>query len=35
VLLNVFAHELREQGALTPQAALAAVAGTHRRVKGG
>jgi amidophosphoribosyltransferase len=35
VLLNVFAHELREQGALTPQAALAAVAGVHRRVKGG
>jgi amidophosphoribosyltransferase len=35
VLLNVFAHELREQGALTPQAALAAVAGTHKRVKGG
>jgi amidophosphoribosyltransferase len=35
VLLNVFAHELREQGALSPQAALAAVAGVHRRVKGG
>jgi amidophosphoribosyltransferase len=35
VLLNVFAHELREQGALSPQAVIAAVAGTHRRVKGG
>ena len=35
VLLNVFAHELREQGALTPQAALKAVAGVHRRCKGG
>jgi amidophosphoribosyltransferase len=35
VLLNVFAHELREQGALSPQAALAAVAGVHRRCKGG
>src|SRR5207342_3618621 len=35
VLLNVFAHELREQGALTPQAAIAAVAGVHRRCKGG
>src|SRR5918993_116358 len=35
VLLNVFAHELREQGALTPQAALNAVAGVHRRCKGG
>jgi amidophosphoribosyltransferase len=35
VLLNVFAHELREQGALTPEAAMAAVAGVHRRCKGG
>ena len=35
VLLNVFAHELREQGALTPQAALKAVGGVHRRCKGG
>src|SRR5688500_6887234 len=35
VLLNVFAHELQEQGALTPQSAIAAVAGVHRRVKGG
>ncbi len=35
VLLNVFAHELREQGALTPQAALNAVTGVHRRCKGG
>jgi amidophosphoribosyltransferase len=35
VLLNVFAHELQEQGALTPQSALRAVAGVHRRCKGG
>src|SRR5690348_18169474 len=35
VLLNVFAHELQEQGALTPQAAINAVAGVHRRCKGG
>jgi len=35
VLLNVFAHELQEQGALTPQSAIAAVAGVHRRCKGG
>ncbi|MBC7657882.1 MAG: amidophosphoribosyltransferase, partial [Frankiaceae bacterium] len=35
VLLNVFAHELREQGALTPRAAIAAAAGVHRRCKGG
>ncbi|MBP8098702.1 MAG: amidophosphoribosyltransferase, partial [Arenimonas sp.] len=35
VLLNVFAHELREQGTLSPQAAIAAVAGVHRRCKGG
>ena len=35
VLLNVFAHELAQQGALTPQAAVAAVAGVHRRCTGG
>ncbi|KFN44898.1 amidophosphoribosyltransferase [Arenimonas oryziterrae] len=35
VLLNVFAHELQEQGALTPKSAIAAVAGVHRRCKGG
>ena len=35
VLLNVFAHELQSQGALTPQAAVAAVAGVHRRCTGG
>ena len=35
VLLNVFAHELQAQGALTPQAAVAAVAGVHRRCTGG
>ena len=35
VLLNVFAHELDTQRELTPQAALRAVAGVHRRVKGG
>jgi amidophosphoribosyltransferase len=35
VLLNVFAHELAQQGALTPQAAVAAVAGVHRRCEGG
>jgi amidophosphoribosyltransferase len=35
VLLNVFAHELQAQGALTPDAALAAVAGVHRRCAGG
>lgn len=34
VLLNVFAHELAQQGALTPQAAVAAVAGVHRRCTG-
>ncbi len=34
VLLNVFAHELAQQGALTPQAAVAAVAGVHRRCNG-
>lgn len=35
VLLNVFAHELDVQHALNPQAAIKAVAGVHRRVKGG
>ncbi len=35
VLLNVFAHELSAQGPLTPQSAIAAVAGVHRRCKGG
>jgi len=35
VLLNVLAHELLEQGALTPDAALKAVEGVHRRVRGG
>ncbi|MFC4728234.1 amidophosphoribosyltransferase [Coralloluteibacterium thermophilus] len=35
VLLNVFAHELEAQKALSPQAAIAAVAGVHRRCKGG
>ncbi len=35
VLLNVFAHELDTQRELTPRAALRAVAGVHRRVKGG
>ena len=35
VLLNVFAHELAQQGVLTPQAAVAAVAGVHRRCTGG
>ena len=35
VLLNVLAHELIEQGPLTPQAALKAVEGVHRRVRGG
>ncbi len=35
VLLNVFAHELDTQRELTPDAALRAVAGVHRRVKGG
>src|SRR5688500_5036646 len=35
VLLNVFAHELQAQGALTPDAAIAAVAGVHRRCAGG
>ena len=35
VLLNVFAHELQAQGALTPEAAIAAVAGVHKRCAGG
>lgn len=35
VLLNVLAHELIEQGTLTPQSALKAVEGVHRRVRGG
>ena len=35
VLLNVLAHELIEQGALTPESALKAVEGVHRRVRGG
>ena len=35
VLLNVFAHELDGQRALTPDAALNAVEGVHRRARGG
>ncbi len=35
VLLNVFAHELQAQNSLTPQDAIKAVAGVHRRCKGG
>lgn len=35
VLLNVLAHELLEQGPLSPQSALKAVEGVHRRVSGG
>lgn len=35
VLLNVLAHELIEQGELTPGSALKAVEGVHRRVRGG
>ena len=35
VLLNVFAHELQVQGKLDPAAAMAAVAGVHRRCSGG
>lgn len=35
VLLNVFAHELDQQKALTPQAALRALEGVNRRAKGG
>ncbi len=35
VLLNVFAHELQNQGELSPRAAVRAVAGVHRRCTGG
>ncbi|MET4728701.1 amidophosphoribosyltransferase [Lysobacter enzymogenes] len=35
VLLNVFAHELDRQRALTPEAAFAAIEGVHRRCIGG
>jgi amidophosphoribosyltransferase len=35
VLLNVFAHELDRQKALTPEAAFRAVEGVNRRAKGG
>ncbi|KAA2285816.1 amidophosphoribosyltransferase [Arenimonas fontis] len=35
VLLNVFAHELQNQGELSPRAAARAVAGVHRRCTGG
>jgi amidophosphoribosyltransferase len=35
VLLNVLAHELLEQGSISPQAALLAVEGVHRRARGG
>jgi amidophosphoribosyltransferase len=35
VLLNVFAHELDTQKALTPEAAFRAVEGVNRRAKGG
>ena len=35
VLLNVFAHELDTQKALTPQAAFKAVEGVNRRARGG
>jgi amidophosphoribosyltransferase len=35
VLLNVFAHELAAQPTLSPEAAIAAVAGVHRRCVGG
>ncbi|HEY4555839.1 MAG TPA: amidophosphoribosyltransferase, partial [Lysobacter sp.] len=35
VLLNVFAHELDTQRALTPEAAFRAVEGVHRRCVGG
>ncbi len=35
VLLNVFAHELDTQRALTPEAAFGAVEGVNRRAKGG
>jgi len=35
VLLNVFAHELDAQRSLSPETAIRAVAGVHRRCKGG
>jgi len=35
VLLNVFAHELAEQGQLSPDSAIRAVAGVHQRCRGG
>ncbi|WP_240126709.1 amidophosphoribosyltransferase [Thermomonas alba] len=35
VLLNVFAHELDVQNALTPEAVFAAIAGVNRRARGG
>jgi amidophosphoribosyltransferase len=35
VLLNVFAHELAEQGTLSPDSAIRAVAGVHGRCRGG
>ena len=35
VLLNVFAHELAEQRSLSPEAVFNAVAGVHRRCRGG
>ena len=35
VLLNVFAHELDTQKALTPEAAFRAIEGVNRRAKGG
>ena len=35
VLLNVFAHELAEQGQLSPASAIRAVAGVHQRCRGG
>ncbi|MBS0462789.1 MAG: amidophosphoribosyltransferase [Proteobacteria bacterium] len=35
VLLNVFAHELQRQSALTPEAVFKAVEGVNRRAKGG
>lgn len=35
VLLNVLAHELLEQGSLSPESALKAVEGVHRRARGG
>ena len=35
VLLNVFAHELDTQNALTPAAVFAALEGVNRRAKGG